>query len=169
MPNLLVVSPICQYSADDGSATDWHMMHRPHLIGVESNAYQAVLAQQAARMANLPPVVPMLAKGKKQERILAMSPLFRVGKCRVQETDRDFINQWLNYDTTLKNPEDDCLDAVEIALRTAGALMPPATESLTDFGFSLLPKGKSIEDWVKADLPGHYTENTGDEHLGMEW
>lgn len=149
--------------------SDWHLIHRPHLIGVESNAYQAVLAQQAARMANLPPVVPMLAKGKKAERILAMSPLFRVGKCRVRETERDFINQWLNYDTTLKNPEDDCLDAVEIALRTAGALMPPATESLTDFGFSLLPKGRSTEEWVKADLPGNYTANTGDEHLGMEW
>jgi len=27
MPNRIVVSPMCQYSADDGSANDWHMMH----------------------------------------------------------------------------------------------------------------------------------------------
>jgi len=27
LPNRIVVSPMCQYSADDGSATDWHRMH----------------------------------------------------------------------------------------------------------------------------------------------
>ena len=27
LPNRIVVSPMCQYSADDGSMTDWHMMH----------------------------------------------------------------------------------------------------------------------------------------------
>jgi 2,4-dienoyl-CoA reductase-like NADH-dependent reductase (Old Yellow Enzyme family) len=27
LPNRIVVSPMCQYSAEDGSATDWHMMH----------------------------------------------------------------------------------------------------------------------------------------------
>jgi 2,4-dienoyl-CoA reductase-like NADH-dependent reductase (Old Yellow Enzyme family) len=27
LPNRVVVSPMCQYSADDGSAADWHMMH----------------------------------------------------------------------------------------------------------------------------------------------
>jgi 2,4-dienoyl-CoA reductase-like NADH-dependent reductase (Old Yellow Enzyme family) len=27
LPNRIVVAPMCQYSADDGSATDWHMMH----------------------------------------------------------------------------------------------------------------------------------------------
>ena len=26
-PNRIVVSPMCQYSAEDGSATDWHLMH----------------------------------------------------------------------------------------------------------------------------------------------
>ena len=25
--NRIAVSPMCQYSADDGSATDWHMGH----------------------------------------------------------------------------------------------------------------------------------------------
>jgi 2,4-dienoyl-CoA reductase-like NADH-dependent reductase (Old Yellow Enzyme family) len=27
LPNRIVVAPMCQYSADDGSATDWHTMH----------------------------------------------------------------------------------------------------------------------------------------------
>jgi 2,4-dienoyl-CoA reductase-like NADH-dependent reductase (Old Yellow Enzyme family) len=27
LPNRVVVSPMCQYSADDGSMTDWHLMH----------------------------------------------------------------------------------------------------------------------------------------------
>ena len=27
LPNRIVVSPMCQYSADDGSMTDWHLQH----------------------------------------------------------------------------------------------------------------------------------------------
>ena len=27
LPNRVVVSPMCQYAANDGSATDWHLMH----------------------------------------------------------------------------------------------------------------------------------------------
>jgi len=31
MPNRIVIAPMCQYSAEDGSATDWHMIHLGHL------------------------------------------------------------------------------------------------------------------------------------------
>lgn len=31
LPNRIVVSPMCQYSADNGSATVWHMIHLGHL------------------------------------------------------------------------------------------------------------------------------------------
>ncbi len=31
VPNRIVVSPMCQYSADDGSASDWHAFHVPSL------------------------------------------------------------------------------------------------------------------------------------------
>jgi 2,4-dienoyl-CoA reductase-like NADH-dependent reductase (Old Yellow Enzyme family) len=31
LPNRIVISPMCQYSADDGSLTDWHMIHLGHL------------------------------------------------------------------------------------------------------------------------------------------
>src|SRR4026208_2401997 len=27
LPNRVVISPMCQYSADDGSASDWHLAH----------------------------------------------------------------------------------------------------------------------------------------------
>lgn len=31
LPNRIVVSPMCQYAADDGSATDWHLQHLMNL------------------------------------------------------------------------------------------------------------------------------------------
>ena len=31
LENRIVIAPMCQYSAVDGSATDWHMIHLGHL------------------------------------------------------------------------------------------------------------------------------------------
>jgi 2,4-dienoyl-CoA reductase-like NADH-dependent reductase (Old Yellow Enzyme family) len=31
LPNRVVISPMCQYSADDGSMNDWHLVHLGHL------------------------------------------------------------------------------------------------------------------------------------------
>jgi len=31
IPNRIIVAPMCQYSAKEGSATDWHMIHLGHL------------------------------------------------------------------------------------------------------------------------------------------
>ncbi|QID16189.1 NADH:flavin oxidoreductase/NADH oxidase [Nitrogeniibacter mangrovi] len=31
LPNRIVVAPMCQYSAEDGRATDWHLIHLGHL------------------------------------------------------------------------------------------------------------------------------------------
>lgn len=31
LSNRIIVAPMCQYSAEDGSASDWHMMHLGHL------------------------------------------------------------------------------------------------------------------------------------------
>jgi 2,4-dienoyl-CoA reductase-like NADH-dependent reductase (Old Yellow Enzyme family) len=48
LANRIVVSPMCQYSAKDGSATDWHLMHLgqlsvsgPGLVIVEATAVEA--------------------------------------------------------------------------------------------------------------------------------
>ncbi len=31
LPNRIVIAPMCQYSADDGNAVDWHLIHLGHL------------------------------------------------------------------------------------------------------------------------------------------
>jgi phage terminase large subunit-like protein len=105
---------------------EWHLQYRPQLIGIESVAYQAALVQQVKALESLPPVIPILAREKKSLRILSMSPLFKIRKILIRKEHRDFIDEWIDYDTTLKNPKDDCLDSAEIALRTAGALLPIA-------------------------------------------
>lgn len=43
LDNRIVVSPMCQYSADDGSASDWHMMH----LGMLSNSGAGLLIIEA--------------------------------------------------------------------------------------------------------------------------
>ena len=32
LSNRIVVAPMCQYSSDDGAATDWHLMHWGNLL-----------------------------------------------------------------------------------------------------------------------------------------
>lgn len=103
---------------------EWHMKYRPQLIGVENTAYQAALSQQTARLSTIPPIAPIAAKGKKTERILSMAPLFKIGKVKIRKDHDVFIGQWVDYNSELKNPKDDALDSMEIALRTAGALLP---------------------------------------------
>ena len=31
LPNRIIIAPMCQYSAEAGSATDWHLIHLGHL------------------------------------------------------------------------------------------------------------------------------------------
>ena len=46
LDNRLVVGPMCQYSADDGSANDWHMMH----LGTLSNSGAGLLIVEATHV-----------------------------------------------------------------------------------------------------------------------
>src|SRR5581483_2691856 len=77
---------------------EWFLKYRPEGIGIEAQAYQRALADMAARLEGLPPVVPVFSKGKKNDRIIAMSPLFKIGKVRIHQTQHDFIEQWINFD-----------------------------------------------------------------------
>jgi 2,4-dienoyl-CoA reductase-like NADH-dependent reductase (Old Yellow Enzyme family) len=43
LPNRIVVSPMCQYSADDGVATDWHLNH----LGMLANSGAALVVVEA--------------------------------------------------------------------------------------------------------------------------
>lgn len=103
---------------------EWILKWRPIYVGIEDVAYQKALAQQAARLDGFPNIVPMPARGQKNDRILAMSPAFKIGKIRILQSHSDFIDQWVSFDPEKKNQRDDLLDAVEIALRTAGVLLP---------------------------------------------
>lgn len=47
LANRLVVSPMCQYSADDGSMNDWHMMH----LGALANSGAGLLIIEATHVA----------------------------------------------------------------------------------------------------------------------
>ena len=148
---------------------EWHIKYRPQLIGVESNAYQAALVQQVTRLEGLAPVVPIISQQRKKwERILGMAPLFKIGKVRIRETQKDFIDEWLDYDSQVKNPHDDLLDAVEIALQTAGALLPALPESKL-----FVERPLTLEELARADRPGGkgLTDKYGlfDEYLGGDW
>lgn len=102
---------------------EWQLKWRPELIGVESNAFQKAIIQQSSRLDTFPGIVPVYAKGQKNDRILSMSPLFKIGKIRIHRRMADFIDQWINFDAAKKNQDDDMLDAVEIALGVAGVLL----------------------------------------------
>ena len=148
---------------------EWHTQYRPSIIAIEANAYQAALEQQVARLPGLPNTIPIISREKKFERILAMAPLFRTGRVRILEEHRDFIDEWLNYDSTIKNPEDDALDSVEIALRAAGALLP----RMPKVGlFEEEKPASTVEEWVRRDMPGSIwskgTENY-DPTMGADW
>src|SRR5215468_5270715 len=43
LANRIVVSPMCQYSADDGAASDWHLNH----LGMLANSGAALLVVEA--------------------------------------------------------------------------------------------------------------------------
>jgi len=45
LPNRIVIAPMCQYSAEDGNATDWHMIHLGQLA--ESGAGMLVIEATA--------------------------------------------------------------------------------------------------------------------------
>jgi len=103
---------------------EWQMTWKPDMIGIEANAYQRVLVQQANRLQGFPAVVPVFSKGSKTERLISMAPLFKIGKIRIHKTHIKFIDQWVSYNAKQKKNRDDVLDSVEIALGVAGVILP---------------------------------------------
>lgn len=152
--------------------SELHLKWRPIFIGIEAVAYQAALSQMAKRISTMPNIIPQLAPGKKNDRILSMSPSFKIGQVRIRGEHKDFIDQWLDFDSSRRNQKDDMLDAAEIALRTAGFILPGfPDESDTE-------KAKTIEELAWANQPRSYNpldedwDNSGfggrgyDEHMG---
>ena len=50
LPNRIMVSPMCQYIAEDGSANDWHLMH----LGQLSMGAAGLLMVEAVASADYP-------------------------------------------------------------------------------------------------------------------
>src|SRR5580698_6752657 len=74
LPNRVVVSPMCQYSAEDGRATAWHMIHLGGLalsaagdLGLYDDATEAALK-------------PVLAAIRKHSKIPVMMQLAHAGR-----------------------------------------------------------------------------------------
>lgn len=148
----------------------WYYRYSPQVIGIEKTAYQAALAQQVQRLEGLPPVAALWAKGKKFERILAMSPFFRTSRIKISKDHIDFINEWVDYDSEKKNPQDDCLDAVEMALRTAGIVLP--VQKRPDEAPYLGQAATTASMWnelAAAAATRRKDQHGWDEHLGEDW
>jgi len=143
---------------------EWYGKYRPSLIGIESNAYQRALAQQVQRLPLMPPVAQGMTKGKKHERILAMAPFFKTGRIRIHRRHTDFVQQWISYDSSLKNPKDDLLDATEIALGLAGIILPT-----TEYDIRRKVEDNVHEDALATIAAAQAAKHPFDEHLGSEW
>lgn len=148
--------------------TEWFQDYRPHYIGIEKVAYQEALIQQGLRIEGLPPIVPMFTRGKKEHRILAMSPLFRTGRVKIRKDHQDFINEWVDYDSDLSNPNDDCLDSMEITLRVAGVVLPGRK---TEPAPMMVTGASTASDWSRLAKMHRPKGSAGgqDEHLGADW
>lgn len=135
---------------------EYQLKYNPIYIGIEQTAYQRALVQQAQRLDNAPNVIGVDARGSKIERIISMSPSFRLAKVLIQQTNKLLIDEWLDYDTSNKNAQDDILDSVEIALRIAGVISEDPVE---------LPGGQVAtvhrpDAWIAKDLPPRVNPDT---------
>jgi len=147
---------------------EWWHKYRPMYVSVEKVAYQIALVQQLQRLPGLPPISAVPAQGKKWERILSMAPLFQLGRIKIRKDHVDFINEWLDYDSEVTNPADDCLDSVEIALRGAGVVLPRMVEEKKELPFDH-PAG-SMDELARMRAPKSAEESRGvDEHMGVDW
>lgn len=148
----------------------WYHRFSPQVIGIEKNAYQVILAQQVMRLEGLPPVAAIFTKGKKPDRILGMSPFFRTGRIKISKDHIDFINEWVDYDSEKKNPQDDVLDAVEMALRTAGIVLPvqkrPNEAPLLQGAVTTAAMWSEIAASAAAKRKDQHEV---DEHFGEDW
>lgn len=146
----------------------WWLKYQPMYITIEKVAYQLALVQQLQRLPGLPPINAVLARGKKFHRILSMAPLFELGRIKIRKDQVDFINEWLDYDSTLTNPHDDCLDSVEIALRGAGVVLPNMTDTEKELPFD--HPAADMDELARMKAPRRQDELRGvDEHLGADW
>lgn len=155
--------------------SQWHKLYRPTFIGIEGVAYQKALVQNVARLPSMPPVIEVKAPSSKAARIIGMTPLFRSKRVHILPYHRDFIDEWTNYVADEKNPADDLLDSVEIALRIAGVVMPDGKEDLPTWQRHPERPADSLQDLaarkIDALKAGNYNNSQTyiEDDLGGEW
>jgi hypothetical protein len=102
-------------------AAEW----KPLKIGIESNAYQAALAQEVQRISLLPAMELSTSKDKVM-RAQMRSGLVETGRVYVKASMHDFISELVLLDNT--TGVDDQFDAFDLALTSAEGDVPPAPE-----------------------------------------
>jgi 2,4-dienoyl-CoA reductase-like NADH-dependent reductase (Old Yellow Enzyme family) len=92
LPNRIVVSPMCQYAADNGAATAWHMIHLGHLAlsGAGMLMIEATAVEPEGRItptdlglwddATEAALAPVLAAIRKHSRIAVVMQLGHAGR-----------------------------------------------------------------------------------------
>ena len=148
---------------------EWYQIWQPQIIGVEAQGYQRSLVQQLERSVVHLPVLPIFNATKKVDRILGMAPVFKIGKVKLHDRMRDFIDEWLNYDSTVKNPKDDVLDAVELALRCAGILQAPMGRDSKPAWLTGDAPTSDIHQLARKDLYGLGDTGRWDPEMGDDW
>ena len=90
--NRIAIAPMCQYSAEDGNATDWHLLHLGHLalsgaalLVIEATAVEAIGRITAADLglyndANQAALVPVLAAIRRHSKIKVAVQLAHAGR-----------------------------------------------------------------------------------------
>jgi phage terminase large subunit-like protein len=105
----------------------------PSAIGVESYGAQVGLVHMLQNDKNMGPVIPITAKGSKEEKIRGMSPLLKMGKIRIPKTQTIMGNERMSnailalYGEVEEFPDakhDDILDSIDIGVRTLGIIAP---------------------------------------------
>jgi 2,4-dienoyl-CoA reductase-like NADH-dependent reductase (Old Yellow Enzyme family) len=92
LPNRIMVAPMCQYSAEDGSATDWHFTHINSLAlsGAAAFCIEATAVEAIGRItpgclglyndANEAALRPILASVRKHSKIAVLMQLAHAGR-----------------------------------------------------------------------------------------
>lgn len=137
LPNRIVVSPMCQYSTDNGAATAWHMIHLGHLAlsGAGMLMIEATAVEPEGRItsadlglwddaseAALQPIMAAIRKHSKIAVVMQLAHAGRKASCHLPWDGGEQVavsaGGWLPYAPSALPQKED--EAVPLALDAAG-------------------------------------------------
>jgi hypothetical protein len=89
--------------------SEWFYRWKPEIIGVEANAFQRAIVQQANRLEGFPGIVPYSLRGRKRSGFSLWLRCSRSEKFVFTDGRESFIDQWVSFDPQAKNQKDDLL------------------------------------------------------------